>query len=392
MQPRHTRRHLLALVAATALVALSLAISACGGGGSSSGSSGGGEEGGAGNAGVEKAEQRLQEASKTAKWEAPGPKFEASKASGKKVMYIGVDTTIPIVKTVYEALSEAAAKDNVSVTEFDGKGQVSEFNRGIETAVGQHYDAIVLLAIPSELVSGAVAEAKRAGIPVIEAQEHDPGSPLEDGIVGQVTFCYSCAGKLMADYVIADSGAKAESTVFISKEVSNGVDELGGIQSEFKELCPECKMEVDNVPVADWQTKLPTLTQSTLTSNPDTGYLLPLYDGMAIPIVPAVAQAGKSEEVKLASFNATPSVMEMMANEEVVAADVGGDSFWFGWGTADQVFRVLAGAEPVEDENIPLRMFTKENLGSIDISEPEETWYGNVDYKAEYEKLWGLGG
>jgi ribose transport system substrate-binding protein len=380
---------------AIAVAIAALALAACGsdsGNGSGSGGSQAAASSDGGSANVAEAKKRLEAAMGEPAWKEPGPAFDASKAKGKKVMYIGVDASIPIVKTIYDAMKEAGAQVGVDVQQFDGKGQVAEFNRGIETAISQKYDAITLLAIPSGLVSGAIADAKKAGIPVVQVQEHDPGSPLADGVVGQVTFCYSCAGKLIADFVIADSGGKANGTIFISKDVSNGTDEEKGMRDEFAELCPGCKFESQNVAVADWNTKLGTLTRSTLTSKPDTGYLLALYDGMTIPIVPAVAQAGKAGKVKVVSFNATPSVMKEMANGDTMAGDVGGANVWFGWGLADQVFRVLAGEQPVEDENIPLRMFTKENLGDIDLSKDESTWYGSVDFRGEYKKLWGLAG
>jgi ribose transport system substrate-binding protein len=378
-----------------AVVIASLAATACGsssnGGGSSGGSSSGSASGG-GSANVSQAKQRLQAAMGAPTWKAPGPAFDASKAKGKRVMYIGVDASIPIVKTIYTAMKQAAGQEGVNVQEFDGKGQVSEFNRGIETAISQKYDAITLLAIPSTLVSGAIADAKKAGIPVIQVQEHDPGSPLADGVVGQVTFCYSCAGKLIADFVISDSGGKANGTIFISKDVSNGTDEEKGMRDEFSSLCPDCKFDSQNVAVADWNSKLGTETQSILTSKPNTNYILALYDGMTIPIVPAIAQAGKAGKVKVVSFNATPAVMKEMANGDTVAGDVGGANVWFGWGLADQVLRVLSGTAPVADENIPLRMFTKQNLGDIDLAKDESTWYGTVDFRSNYKKLWGAAG
>jgi ribose transport system substrate-binding protein len=377
-----------------ALLSCSLVLAACGSddGGSEGAASDSSASDGGRTANVDEAKTRLEAAMGEPAWESPGPAFDAAKAKGKKVMYIGVAASIPIVKTIYDAMKDAGSQAGIEVTQFDGKGQVSEFNRGIETAIAQKYDAITLLAIPSDLVSGAIADAKKAGIPVIQVQEHDPGSPLADGVVGQVTFCYSCAGKLIADFVIADSGGDAKGTIFISKDVSNGTDEEKGMRDEFAELCPDCEFESQNVPVAEWNSKLSTLTRSTLTSKPDTNYLLALYDGMTIPMIPAVAQAGKADSVKIVSFNATPAVMQEMAKGNVVAADVGGANVWFGWGLADQVLRVLSGEDAVEDENIPLRMFTPENMDSIDLSKDESTWYGSADFEGEYKKLWGLGG
>lgn len=395
-----TYRVLLVFLALLAVIGLS----ACGSSGSgtddegsvateASSSGGTGEstdDGGAAGDPVSEAKERLQAAMAEPEWKQPGPAFDASKATGKKVLFIGVDSSIPVVQTIYKAFAEAAAEVGVQANQFDGKGQVSEFNRGMETAISQSYDAVILLSISPKLVAGAVAEADRAGVKVIESINGDPGKVQLPGVSASVSFCYSCAGKQMADYVIADSGGDANGTIFVSEEVTSGTDAVKGLMSEFDELCAECDFDTENVPIAEWSKRLPTLTRSTLLSNPETNYMIPLYDGMAISIVPAVLQANKPD-VKVVSFNATPSVMEMMNEGEVMAADVGGANVWLGWGLADQTFRVLAGVPPVKDENIPLRMFTQENLDEIDLGGPEVDWYGKADFKGNYKKLWKTG-
>jgi len=61
-----------------------------------------------------------------------------------------------------------------------------------------------------------------------------------------------------------------------------------------------------------------------------------------------------------------------------------------GWALADQFIRVVTGSKPLDDTKVGLRMFTAQNIGSIDLSAPESTWYG-VDYESGYKKLWGVG-
>ena len=57
---------------------------------------------------------------------------------------------------------------------------------------------------------------------------------------------------------------------------------------------------------------------------------------------------------------------------------------------ADQALRVLAGQPAVADENVPLRLFTRDDVGTIDPTKDESTWYGSVNPICEYHKLWGL--
>lgn len=343
-----------------------------------------------GSAKVAEAKKLVAQYQQVSEWEAPGPAFKPD-VEGKRVMFIQVDASIPTVITTFESYRDSAELLGMSVTSFDGKGQVSEFNRGIQTAIAQDYDAVTFVGIPSSLVAAGIQEAVSQGITVIQGEERDPGIKLMDEVSGQVTFRYSTIGKMLAAWMVADSDGNAKGTIFVSPDVGNGVDGEGGIVEETKRLCPGCVLNTEYVKVADWNSDLPTLTQSILTSQPDTNYLLPLYDSQAVPIMSGLAQAGTSDQVSIGSFAGDTQIMESMASGSPVKADVGANIEAIGWGFTDQTARVLSGVEPVEDENVPLRLFTPDNVDELDLSDPN-SWYGEPVFKDGYKKLWGLTG
>jgi ribose transport system substrate-binding protein len=195
----------------------------------------------------------------------------------------------------------------------------------------------------------------------------------------------------MADSVITDSKGKGNAMVLWSSDVQiPGQDQLGAIQDEFKQNCPSCTVKVEDVPATQWATRLQSVTQTAITSNPNLGYLLPLYDGMVPFMLPAVRAANATSRVKIASFNATPAVMQQIGSKGSILADVGIGSVRYGWGWADQTFRVLSNATPVKDEQLPVRLFDSSNISQINLQASTDSWYGTVDYRAEYRKLWGL--
>jgi ribose transport system substrate-binding protein len=211
-------------------------------------------------------------------------------------------------------------------------------------------------------------------------------------VFGYVDPCYECAGRQMADSVIADSGGKGEAVVLWSSDVRiPGKTQLGAIQSEFKRSCPGCSLDVKDVPATQWATRLQPVTQSALAAKPNVKYLMPLYDGMVSFMVPAIRAAAPNRGVKISSFNATPAVMQQIGSGKSVLSNVGIGSIRYGWGWADQTFRALAGVPPVADEKLPVRLFDASNIGSLDLKASTDTWYGNVDYRAAYKQLWGLG-
>jgi ribose transport system substrate-binding protein len=315
--------------------------------------------------------------------------FDAQAASGKNVWVIDIASSIEIVQVSDAATKEALGLVGSELTTFDGKGDPSEFARGIQAAIDDKADAIVLYAIDPNVVEGPLQKAKAAGIPVIVAQYGDPDRELPDSITAQVTYSYSAAGAMEANAVAAQANGEPVGVEMISSsDVSNSADILKGFKDTLEKSCPNCTLYVDDVPVADWQTKISTQVNSTLNAHRDIKFVVPVYDGMATFAIPGIKAAGRSD-VSVISFNASKSIMEYLADGDTVTGDVGSPQAWFGYGVADQVMRVLAGEEPLQDEKIGLRLFTADNIDSIDLDAPESDWYG-VDFRSSYKALWGL--
>ena len=72
-----------------------------------------------------------------------------------------------------------------------------------------------------------------------------------------------------------------------------------------------------NAPVTEWATKITPGVQSALVKDPGINYILPIYDSMSGFVVPGVRIAGKSNSVKLATFNGTPFVIDMIQQGQV---------------------------------------------------------------------------
>jgi hypothetical protein len=47
-------------------------------------------------------------------------------------------------------------------------------------------------------------------------------------------------------------------------------------------------------------------------------------------------------------------------------------------------------AKPVANEEIPLRVFTEDNVQALDLEADQSKWFGDADYQGEYMKLWGV--
>jgi ABC-type sugar transport system substrate-binding protein len=388
------RKGLASLVLVAVLVVL---ITACGSSSSnkSSTSSSGSGTSSSGNQSVSEAKQLVQKAQQPPQFAGPTSKVDISKAKGKRVYYVSLTEEIPALHEWGVVLAQQLSAAGVKTQKCDAKGSPNGITSCLQQALAAHPDAIVAQALDTKFIASYIARAKAAGIKFITAQTGTPGVPTTPGDVAEVTFDYPAVGRMLADWFVADSGCTEGGPQIITTTSSRqpSLAEVAGMQGEIKRLCPSLSVPgVQNVLIPDWPTKLPTLTRSLITSNPNLKYMLPLYDGMTIYMVPAIngiARAAKS--MKVASFNATPVVMQNeLAKESPLAADVGGPNQWYGVALADQTLRVLSGGQPVADEKVPLRLFTRDNIGTIDVKKDESTWYGSVNPICEYHKLWGL--
>jgi ribose transport system substrate-binding protein len=322
----------------------------------------------------------------------PGPPVDASKAAGKKIFYLAVTMNVPIVQTWWKGIENAAAAAGLTATSFDGKGNPTEYVRGFDQAIAQKYDVIIIESIPSDSIAEPIKRAQEAGIKVIIGNERnaEDGGPVLDTVDAGVSMPYGDAADLEADWVIADAnGSPGEVAVFRMPNVAAHDAMVDRIEAKFAGTGLKV-VTIEEVAIPDWSSRLPTLTRTLLTQYPDLQYIVPLVDGMALNIVPALEQANKADQVKISTFNATPAVMKLMRDGSPVKADVGGANTWEGWAYVDQSLRLLTGAEPVE-QNVPLRMFDTTNVDTIDVDGNEDDWYDTQKAIDGYKQLWGVG-
>jgi ribose transport system substrate-binding protein len=387
------------LICLAAVVGIAL-MAGCGSSGSSSSSttsssnSGGAAAASTDNsAGLQRAQQMVDQHKPIQTFTPPGAAFDASKAKGKKVFILPVSSNVPFNVLTGDAATAAYKQVGVSVTTFPTQGQPSQWVQGMNQAIASKVDAIDLIGLDPQAIVPQLAEAKKAGIKVIEDHFIDAKHPNPKGyenVTARIPAPYIEAGKLQAAYAITDTKGKADAIFVTSKDLLSAGDVLTGMQQEFQADCPSCKSTVVNVPFNDWASKMQTAIQSAIATNPNANYVIPVFDGMVQFAEPAVRAAGAQGRVKIASYNATPSVLNLMRDGNIISMDSVESYDWLGWALADQTLRVMLGVKPVPTENVKLRLFDKSNVSEAGVPAKVNKGYGQA-YLTGYKKLWGLG-
>jgi ribose transport system substrate-binding protein len=316
---------------------------------------------------------------------APGPAFDASPARGKKVMYLSLDQSIPIVQVIADAVTEAAEAAGLELSIYDGKAQQARYVSGMQQAIAQGMDGILIESVASASIEQPIKEAREAGIKVIQLNELEPAVEVD----GNVHFDYLGAAKLEADWVLVDSGGEGINVVVWIAPHPTHFAMRDTIQQEFEEYAVgDFKLQVEQVEFADWQTRSPVIARTLMTADPTINYFIPVVDGQSLFIVPFLDQAGYGDQVQISTFNATGAVLELLKKGDVVSADNGQDTVYAGWADIDQMLRVLTG-QPTIDHVVPNRMFDQVNINEIDLEAPD-TWFDNEANRAGFKQMWGV--
>jgi ribose transport system substrate-binding protein len=360
--------------------------------GCSSGSSGSGG-GTANHAAADAAGAAIEAARSIPAFVPPGPAIDISSAKGKSIFYLPLLMGVPIVQTWWKGVQDASKAAGLTAHNYDPQGQASLIVTGMEQAINSNVDCIIVDSISSESISAQIQQAVSKGIKVIVANERNQsaGGPVDKKASAGVCLDYIGAAKLEADWVISDSGGSASAAVFILPNAPAHLDMVQAIRQQFAAAGSGMKIvSVQQVAAPDWATRLPSLTGALLDRYTDLHYIIPVVDDMVLNIVPTLRERGDVGKVKIATYNGTSGV-EQLVSSGAVGTDIAGANYQEAWAYVDQALRLLTGHPPV-NEIIPNRVFDKTNIGSIDINETYQmNWFHTSQAVAGYQQLWGIG-
>ncbi|MBS1894925.1 MAG: sugar ABC transporter substrate-binding protein [Actinobacteria bacterium] len=389
------------------LFALGVGLAACGGGGNSSSSEStttASETGGKTESkeASEKSEtgSEAELAKSLEAWytgenfgEPPTEPLEVPK--GKKAWLIACGNEIPNCTNVWEVFEEAGKKFGWDITKVDGKQDPSIQGNAVRQAIAAGAEVIGISSIDCSAVKQPLEEAKKAGIKIISSTGIDCDPPLfeaENLVSGAETYeeALEQLGGIEGEWVSSKVNPTGGGQVIVEK---NPFTEAGeaisrGGEEALKKYCPNCEIIPLVLNAGDFvPPKAQEKTQALLTKYPEAKALVALTDDVILNGVGAAIQAsGRSDEdFFVASGAASPQGIELMRqNSPQVDFNVGISTESRGYELFDGAASLLDGKEPVESGNA-WQAFDKER----GLPKGEE-YEAPVNFKADYEKRWGL--
>ena len=315
-----------------------------------------------------------------------------SKLKGRTVFYIPLLQDVPTFAVAAQTMKAALARAGLKLQVCDGQAQPTAVASCVQQAVGAGAAGIVLDAIPYGMAYSALNAAVAKGVPVLVAdQVPQPASTPNTDHVSYLPGAQDQASQI-AWWIIADSNGKANA--IIAEEIDNpsSIAQVTDSLAIYKKYCPACVITVKQISASTTALEA-AAASSNLQTHPDATYYYTEFEDSLQPTIQGIQQDGKASAISLAVAAGTVNGLGLLKSGSLLKAVVVVDEAYEGWALTDQILQMATGTAPVQ-ETIPTRLFTEQNIGTIQITTADQAsgvWFGNTSFEDDFAKLWGVG-
>jgi ribose transport system substrate-binding protein len=389
-----SRRYRVAFVLATVITALALA--ACGSSSSNSSSSsasassssGGGAStgtstsGGSGSSGLAAAKALVTQYSKVPANITVTQPVGKPIPGGKKIVF--VDCGIPTCTAVGNSLKQAAGVLGWSYSSIAASTAPSAAQKAFEQAIQDKPDAVAFTGIARADINPQLKQLASMGIPVVTCCTTDKTGAGLTNIV-RTGASSAASGRLAAAWIVNDSGGKAN-TLYVDLPVFPiYVPYREAFAAEYKKLCPSCGLSTLPLPATAIGTNGPQQIASYLSAHKSINYVFVVNDGLSLGLEAAMKGAGVDNVKFVGSDSTQANFPAVVTGQE--AATIPSPVGETGWYEADMIARAFAGTPQVNEGNMELQVWTKDNIPAG--ATKSGTIVLNPNFMTQFKKLWG---
>jgi ribose transport system substrate-binding protein len=303
---------------------------------------------------------------------------------GKTVDWI--QCSIPACTQLGQALKQGTDALGWNLDIIDGGITPETIANAWSIAVRNKHDAVIGSGFPRSIFETQIQTLAKANTPVILIDVTDPPGNGVTAIIQGATD-YPPNGALMADWVLADGGTKAN-TVFVTTSAFPVVGaRTQGFEDEYKKLCSSCQLDKLQAQATDFGDKLNTQVVAYLQGHPAVNYVVAGVSDMVTGLTSALSSAGLSSKVKVLTNDINPALQQDIQNSTALKAVTMMENTNMMWQTLDVIVRKLAG------QSIDATVNAKPNMWIVDknnIAGFQDPYPIVADYQSQYKQLWGV--
>jgi ribose transport system substrate-binding protein len=306
--------------------------------------------------------------------------------AGKTFVFLQCGT--PFCALAGMSLQAAVAAIGGKFTKLDAGTTASSAQAAASSALALKPDAVFMTVDPS-LFGDGLKKLSAAGVKVVSI------SIAKDAVPYGVTFNYIGAnevdhdGKLLADWVIAHKGAKANAVFYglPTFDFSNPMQQA--FENEMKKDCPSCSVRTVPIDASTIGTTAPNTVVADLQAHPATNVAVFVSLQIAQGL-PAAMRAAGLTGITTVGRGPTPGNLQDIKSGALTAG-LAIDAPVSTWTAVDSAARLMEGAQPTASEKAG--DLDEEFLGQKDITfNTTDGWIGYPDFQQRYATLWHTGG
>lgn len=303
-----------------------------------------------------------------------------SSNAGKSVWFIA-NSSFEIVQKTAAAFEEAAKAAGMTAKTYFSNGSVADETAGIQQAINQDADGIVVMGDPAQL-SNAIKEAADANVSLAWFSQ-DVSVPLPAAVKGSIPADWKTDGRLIADWILADSGCDAKVGILRAATVTSSANEAQGVIDRIAELCPKCVVQTADIAFATLSADIPNGVRTIMTKEPDTQYMVSSYDSLVPLASAALAQVG-STGVKVIGHDGSPENLDMVRDGRQAIDIALPPVAYLGQYILDNLGTVMSGGTP-RTEPLPSMLLDSKNIGASN----DALFASYSDSLSKFEEAWG---
>ncbi len=319
-----------------------------------------------------------------------GPTEPAKAPAGIKVGIVSCAASIKGCQVQADAAAEAAKLVGWEVNMFDGKANPKSQGSAILDALAWGADVIVASSIDYRTIQLPLKEAEKAGVPVVAlGQGGDTPNPLPVLKDGELAWTFAvdvdnyALGTTIGEWIIKDSGGKANIIVYTDREFDSVMTQHEGVMDALAK-CEGCTVDSGEFTASQIATTLGQQVVGYLRAHPEVDYIYAPFDPSAFVMVAAIRQAGLGDRVRLVSLLGNEENLDLIRKGDVQVATMAFDTAYSGYAAIDQIIRHF-NKQPLFEphgENVPYMVLDQTNL-------PESgNWRSDSGYKEKFQALW----
>lgn len=284
---------------------------------------------------------------------------EPAKTDKKVVIGLTVQNlSNPFFVAMSKGAAEAGKKNGAEVITVSADGDLAKQTAQIEDFITKKVSMILVNAVDSKGIAGAVSQAKQANIPIIAV---DVGA--DGGVNSVVTSDNFLAGKLAGEYIVKRLNGKGNVAVLDGPPVTAVTDRIAGFEEAIKSS--EIKIVAKQNGNGNRETSL-TMMETILQANGkgkiDAVFAINDPSGVGAKI--AAEQAGRDKEMFIVGVDGAPDAVTALKEKKSFAGSSAQHPFDMIQTAVDVGFKILKGEKVEPLIKVPVDLITQENVDS----------------------------